>query len=445
MDDTPLGSVDQERGLASPESIFVAIGALVLISLLGLPVLAYIPKSEEFFTADCDIDPDATQALAGNSPTTANVTKTQMTNTSRLVNAPLQQQTLSCKSIVFFVINYIIWVTLATGYNACNKAYMRETRNAEALLFVQGWVGVGVMLSMNLLAQCQRKHSSSYASSAPSWQGKCGLRDVVGLGWNVWVAGFFHSANALLTSWSVLVGGVALTQALKAFEPVVAAALSRCLLGSRLTPCRLAAIVVIVVGLCILMLPRHREGSTTTSIDVTLDKTMTVELSSGAPLSVPASMTALACCAVALRNVFLKRNPPSSPPPPLGLLGCSIVGAGFASILLFLQVFSEYFSSPELLLRWSGINTALCFVGYNFASFNLLSELSPTGHAVGNSSKRVILFASGLFFMGERGSMSIRQLIGASIAFAGLAAYSLVAKSRQPVEIVEMVATNGKE
>ncbi|CAM9590241.1 unnamed protein product [Ectocarpus sp. 12 AP-2014] len=83
----------------------------------------------------------------------------------------------------------------------------------------------------------------------------------------------------------------------------------------------------------------------------------------------------------------------------------------------------------ESLLRTSGVNAALCSAGYNLASFNLLSELTPVGHAVGNAGKRVFLFTSGLFLLGEAGPMSSRQLAGMSVAFFGFSAYNLVGSS----------------
>ena len=69
------------------------------------------------------------------------------------------------------------------------------------------------------------------------------------------------------------------------------------------------------------------------------------------------------------------------------------------------------------------MNASLCFVGYNFVSFNLLARLTPVGHAVGNSFKRVLVFAGGLMFLGEL--MNSRQLGGAALALAGVLAYNV--------------------
>ena len=150
----------------------------------------------------------------------------------------------------------------------------------------------------------------------------------------------------------------------------------------------------------------------------------------GQDLAIPAVVTACACCAIALRNVLLKRLDPPPPPPPLGLLVCSVVGAAVGSMALLVPFLpSSWEWSGESVVRVSGFNAALCFVGYNLASFNILSELSPVGHAVGNASKRIFLFASGLFLLGEEESMCPRQLVGASVAFLGLASYNLAGTS----------------
>ena len=74
-------------------------------------------------------------------------------------------------------------------------------------------------------------------------------------------------------------------------------------------------------------------------------------------------------------------------------------------------------------LRMDGVNAALCFVGYNLASFNLLLRLSPVGHAVSNSCKDVLVSASGLLVLGE--VMSVRQLGGTAVALAGVLAYNV--------------------
>lgn len=318
---------------------------------------------------------------------------------------------------------------------------MRDTRNAVALLNIQGWTGVGVLLTSNFVSQYRTRFTA--APTGPSWQGRCGVSEAIHVSWKVWMAGVFHSLNAVLTNWSVLVGGVALTQALKAPEPVVAALLTQWILGSTISPGRVASIAVIVIGLGVLMvpirLPRWAGGMVQTVTANVIEEDQKPVLD----VSVLWVVTAVACVAVALRNICLKLPVPSPPPPPLGLLVCSVVGTGISSAgLLVSRLWHNRKIATVPLLRVSGLNAALCFVGYNLASFNLLSQLSPVGHAVGNSSKLVLLFETGLFLLKENDCMSARQLIGASVAFVGLASYNLAkgapAQSPQKVQL-EMV------
>lgn len=448
-------------GVSYAGSVYVALAALTMIAALGLPRLAYRPRRKSRLLQHA-------KAAAFAFDNEAGLADASELATSTLEEAPSQlgRNQFQISDFAFFGVNYVIWVVLATGFNVCSKTYLRETRNPVALLAIQGWVGIIVLLAMNEFAVSRRRcfstgpaafspapcpatspDSSSPAPSppsssagkaqfsapsswtGPSWAGKCGLREAKRLGQGVWQAGLFHSGNAVLTSWSVLVGGVAATHALKALEPVAAAGFSRWLLGSSLPPGRAVGVAIIVVGLGILMvplnLPRWAGGGGAHSPDAE-QRASEVLLVGEQNLAFPALLTACACCFVALRNVLLKKPDPPPPPPPLGLLACSITGAVVGSTALlvpWLPCSWEWAGQP--LLRTSGVNAALCAVGYNLASFNLLSELSPVGHAVGNASKRVLLFASGLFLLGEEGSMSPRQLAGASVAFVGLASYNL--------------------
>ena len=152
-----------------------------------------------------------------------------------------------------------------------------------------------------------------------------------------------------------------------------------------------------------------------------------------------------AVCCNALRNVLIKKGDPI--PPHQTLFACSVVsaiaGIGMMSLRLMFSVMDDLAlvgarrdgdtarssngcSISEGGFDWlrvTGLNASLCFVGYNFASFNLLARLTPVGHAVGNSFKRVLVFAGGLMFLGEL--MNSRQLGGAALALAGVLAYNV--------------------
>lgn len=418
-------------------NLALSLAILVVIALLGLPGLTFLRKSE----------PDSPPDLAAPGADVPSAEKPQElaegghTAANPRCWSSFGQRPLRVADVVFFGVNYALWVVLAMGFNVCSKTYMRETRNPVALLAIQGWVGVAVLCAMNLVTRFRQDHRSSNSvasspssssssspssssSSAPPWLGKCGPKQARRAAPSVWQAGLLHSANAVLTSWSVLAGGVAATHALKALEPVAAAGFSRWLLGSTLPPGRAAAVAIIVLGLGILMVPLHVPWWIRWRGDVE-DQSDSSD-TGGVELVVPAILTACACCAVALRNVLLKGRDTPPPPPPLGLLVCSVVAAGVGTMGLLVPLLPWSWEwAAEPLLRVSGCNAALCFVGYNLASFNLLSELSPVGHAVGNASKRVCLFATGLFLLSEDASMSPRQLAGASVAFLGLASYNL--------------------
>lgn len=407
-------------------SLLVTLVALALTALLCLPVLSSLSKGEgQQNSAWCF--PLATALDSGAaSPVNA-------WGRRRQVFFPLP----GALRMIFFGVNYVLWIVLAVGFNVCSKTYLRETSNPVALLAMQGWVGIVILVTSNTLARWRRPSTlasppGSTSPSAREWAGRCGLREVRGVGRNVWQAALLHSGNAVLTSWSVLVGGIAATHALKALEPVAAAGFSRWLLGSTLSPRRIGAMGFIVAGLGILMLPNNWRawagGSKGAEDTRTHDKSAAdAELE----FVIPAVITACACCAVALRNVLLKGTSPP-PPPPLTLLICSIVAAGIGSVGILSPwlPFCWQWAKQPLLLP-SGVNASLCFVGYNLASFNLLSQLSPVGHAVGNASKRVCLFGTGLM-LGEDGSMSARQLTGASVAFIGLASYNLASVVPSP-------------
>lgn len=438
-------------------SIRMTLVTLVMISALGLPMLAYRSRRGLVLTPHAKADTFALNTGLRLSEGGELASSTQ----TRLSGFWFGQNQLRILDVAFFGLNYILWVVLAFGCNLCSKTYMRETRSPMALLALQGWVGVGVLCAMNLTARFRRRSSASSSSTSceatsdacsyatpcpppasvrmthlsplssadPSWEGKCGLVEARQLGQGVWQAGLLHAGNAVVVSWLILIGGVAAMQALKAFEPLAAAGFSRWLLGSSLRPGRAAAVAAIVLGLVVSMVPLHPRwwaGGTDGDSAGEGQGGLGVLMPSGQGLALIALLAVCACCPIAARNVFLKKPDTPPPPPPLGLLACSIVGAVIGSLALLVPWLPwDWEWAGEPLLRTSGINAALCSVGYNLASFNLLSELSPMGHAVGSASKRICLFACGFYLLGDGGPMSPRQVGGASVAFLGLASYSL--------------------
>lgn len=442
-------------------SVHMTLVTLVMIAILGLPTLAYRSRRGSVLTPHAKADTFTLNTGLGLSEGGELASSAQVS----LSVFWFGQNQLRILDVAFFGLNYILWVFLAFGSNLCSKTYMRETRSPMALLALEGWVGVGILCAMNLTARFRRRDSAASSSNScesasnaccyttpcppsararmndlsplsplsssadPSWEGKCGLVEARQLGQGVWQAGLLHAGNAVLVSWLILIGGVAAMQALKAFEPLAAAGFSRWLLGSSLPPGRAAAVAAIVVGLVFLMVPLHPRWWTSETDDESAGGergNLGVQMPSGQVLAFIMLLAVCACCPIAARNVFLKKPNTPPPPPPLGLLACSIVGAVIGSLALLVPWLPWGWEwAGESLLRTSGINAALCSVGYNLASFNLLSELSPMGHAVGSASKRICLFACGLYLLGDGGSMSSRQLGGALVAFLGLASYSL--------------------
>ena len=420
------------KTLSMSGSPALSFGTLVLIALLGLPGIASLSKSR------------ATSAVhQREGVSTTKKTKISETGLAAIVTTQfvplLYKEGPRMSSFVFFGLNYVIWVVLSMGFSICSKTYLNETRSPMVLLAIQSWIGIVILCAMNAATRSRLRSvnassdhdtNDTISYSAPFWLGKCGLEQVRREGRNVWQAGLMHSGNAVLTSWSVLIGGVAATHVLKALEPVAAVVLSRWLLGSRITPRRAASVVIIVLGLGIFMmpLPLLKWISENRGLDSVKGHSGSISWDTGVNLAIPALVTTCACCTVALRNVLLKGgntlSPP--PPPPLGLLVCCVVGAGAGSLALLVTFLPfGWGGGGGSVLRMSGVNAALCFVGYNLASFNLLSELSPVGHAVGNASKRLCVLVTALYLLGEGKTITTTQLAGASLAFVGVMSYNL--------------------
>lgn len=307
--------------------------------------------------------------------------------------------------------NFAMWVSLAMGFSGYGKVYLTETRDPVGLLILQGFTGV---VGLGLLGRFGALDLYPGKDMTPTAIRQAGLAAVL------------HTGQALLTNFAVLLGGVSATNALKAMEPVAAAAFSYFLLGKTCSGARMAALATMVVGLFLLTFRGNHGGG-----------------SGDDHVLVSAVLAMAAVCCNALRNVVIKRGSPIHPHQTL--LACSaaatVVGIGLMLLRLMCRTIDNIqegrgsgnsarirhvdgghdFSSGWL--RLDGVNAALCFVGYNLASFNLLVRLSPVGHAVGNSCKRMLVFASGLLFLGE--VMSVRQLGGTALALAGVLAYNL--------------------
>ena len=312
---------------------------------------------------------------------------------------------------MIFMLNFVMWVSLAMGFSGYGKAYLRDTHDPIGLLVLQGATGAVVLCLLGRLGVIDLHPGKDMTPAAAQQAG---------------LAAFLHTVQALLTNFAVFVGGVAITNALKALEPVAAAAFSYILLGKPCSGPRMAALATIVVGIIVLTFRGNGGGA-----------------GSGCIFSSVAFATSAVGCN-ALRNVVIKRGKPI--PPHQTLLACSAAAAAIGVALMLLRYASLHLGelvaeggsaagevgsitgggSNDLATSWlrmDGVNAALCFVGYNLASFNLLARLSPVGHAVGNSCKRVLVFASGLVFLGE--VMSVRQLGGAVVALSGVMAYNV--------------------
>lgn len=307
--------------------------------------------------------------------------------------------------------DFAVWVSLAIGFSAYGKGYLRDTRDPVGLLVLQGATGVVVLGALGFFGTLDlnpRKELRSVVS------GRAGG------------AGILHTSQALLTNVAVLVGGVAVTNAVKAMEPVAAAVFSYLLLGKKCSRIRVLAIVTIVTGI-ILLTSKHCGGGGGCDGGGG---------GGGSAVLTSSFVTIAAVCCNALRNVVLKSGTPI--PSHVTLYVCSVAATFVGLTIMLSRLVLELIVGSEAAavvraettasahsgwLQPSGVHAALCFVGYNFASFNLLAYMSPVGHAVGNSCKRMLVFASGLLVLGE--VMSAWQLAGAAVALGGVMAYNV--------------------
>lgn len=303
-------------------------------------------------------------------------------------------------SKMLFMLNFTMWVTLAMGFSVYGKYYLRDTRDPVGLVVLEGATGVVVLCA---LGQFGARDLHPWNGIPPDAYRQAGL------------VAMLHTGQTLLTNFAVLVGGMAITNALKAMEPFAVAVLSYLLLGKRSSGSTVAAIGTIVAGMVLLTSKSYGGGGGARTVLIS------------------AAITLPAVCCNALRNVLIKQGDPISPHQTL--FACSAaatyVGIGIMLLMFMVRAALSVVTGDEAAgsgggnggwFRVSGVNAALCLVGYNFASFNLLARLNPVGHAVANSCKRMLVFESGLLFLGA--VMSVRQL-GAALALVGVVAYNV--------------------
>lgn len=312
----------------------------------------------------------------------------------------------AASSKMLFMLNFSVWVLLAMGFGGYGKYYMSDTGDPVGLLVLEGVTGAVVLSGLGWL---DLRPTRGLRSAAARQAG---------------LAAILHTGQALLTNFAMLLGGVAVTNALKATEPAAAAILSYIFLGKRCSSSQVCAIVAIVMGVAVLTSSGNGSGSSGDGNGGNAD------------VRVSATIALAAVCCNALRNVVIKTAAPV--PPHQTLFACSVA----ASLIGFGLMFLRFLSGATLTLSTGeaaderqvgdkardmfqirGINAALCFVGHNFASFNILASLNPVGHAVGNACRYMLVFASGLLLLGE--VMSPGQLGGAAIALVGVLAYNV--------------------
>lgn len=332
-------------------------------------------------------------------------------------------------SKLLFMVNFVLWVSLAMGFSAYAKGYLRETREPIGLVVLQGTTGVAVLGALGRFKHLDLFPKEGYSPAAAR---------------RVAFAASMHTAQAFLTNFAVLLGGVAATNALKAMEPIAAAGFSYWLLGKSCSGARLASIFVIAAGIVVFTVSSSAGAKAGAVGGSGGGGTEEGSFSNREIVGISTTTVVAAVCCNALRNVFIKKGDPI--PPHQTLFACSVVAAVVGVGMMFLRLAFRVMDDISYAgvtddehagrntgsgngtgsfdwIRITGFNASLCFVGYNFASFNLLARLTPVGHAVGNSFKRVLVFAGGLVFLGE--VMNTRQLGGAALALAGVLAYNV--------------------
>eukprot|EP00752_Nemacystus_decipiens_P010080 g8982.t1 len=331
---------------------------------------------------------------------------------------------------------------LGVTFSSYSKSYLQDTHDPIGLLALQGVSGSLILFALGRMGMGSSDAvTHTHGDAIIKARNPSALREpVVSAGRRETLAAIMHTGQAVLTNFSLSVGGVAATNALKAMEPVAAALFSYLLLGKRVAPGGMTALVIIVAGILLLTSGWARGGGHKDVGEATDTGEGSRHLFTGRIL-VSAVFTMAAVSCNALRNVVIKKGDPI--PPHRTLFTCSVAAGVIGMALMLLRLIfrrmDELTGGEDSLteggvgdshydswMSMDGINAALCFVGYNFASFNLLARLSPVGHAVGNSVKRVVMFGSGIVLMGE--VMSARQLAGAGVALLGVGVYTFAVK-----------------
>ncbi|CAB1098847.1 unnamed protein product [Ectocarpus sp. CCAP 1310/34] len=344
--------------------------------------------------------------------------------------SPVRSTVDATSSVIFLVLNFTIWMFLAVGFSGYCMTYLSHTHDPVGLLTLQGATGVTILLLLGFVAGLGFSPGLGLTPAANCQVGCVAERQTR-------LAALLHVGQTLLTNGAVLVGGVDATNALSAAtEPVTATVLSYLLLGKTCSGLRLAALTTIVAGALFLVFEWKNDhgggGSSGSSCSNSL-----------------AVLTMTAACFSALRNAAIKGSP--VPPPHQTLLACSVaatvVGVGIMLVRMMsrrmdllqrtgpdstLRIIEsggggdENSSNHEFSTSWlrmDGVNAALCIVGCNLASFNLLARLSLIDHAIGSSCKRMLVFTAELFVLGK--AMTVWQLGGTVVTFFGVLAYNI--------------------
>ncbi|CAN0506208.1 unnamed protein product, partial [Ectocarpus sp. 8 AP-2014] len=238
---------------------------------------------------------------------------------------------------LLFALNFILWIALAVAFSRYSKSYLRDTQDPVGLLVLQGSVGVVVLCALGrvgLGATDEGRAGGSVSVLGQLVQPFAASR-LAGL------AAILHTCQAFLTSFSVFVGGVAVTSALKATEPVAAVAFSYLILGKTVHRVKLASLAVIMAGI-VLLTTKSKSAAAGTVREAAEEGGATPH----SPVMLATMFTMAAVCCNALRNVLIKKGDPV--PPRQTLLACSSAAAAIGVSLMALRVVMR--SMDDLLL-----------------------------------------------------------------------------------------------